>query len=343
MPFEFILDGCKIVLIDSPGFNDTDRSEAEVLAEIANYLDYTYRNPPHLKLTGIVYLQSIMDPKMYGSSLRNLRMFKDLCGESPLKNVVLATNRWEEARLLGKEQQALDKEGELRKDPQFWEPLLKGGSRMVRWEDTTDSALDIIRMFVNKTPEVLQIQKELVDQHKNLIDTKAGNTVNEEAIRLEKEYQEELSQIRKEMDEAKAARDVEMQEALEMARKDYERKLDKVRDEQKMLRYERRNEARRMQNEMNDLRAAYDRKLEEQLGAQKLDFDHTVAQLMANQDSMREEQRRLLQAEIEAMGKRPKDKRSGASLLLGLLPAFGSMIFAMLGIPLGIGFGGGGA
>jgi hypothetical protein len=346
-PFEFALDGYKIVLIDSPGFNDTVRSETEVLAEIANYLDFTYLNPPYLKLTGILYLQSIMDDRMYHSSLRNLKMFKGLCGESPLKNVVLATNHWQEARLLGKEQQALDKEQELLSDPQFWQPMLTRGSRMVRWEDTTESALEIIRMFVNKTPEVPQIQKELVIEKKKLIETKAGKTVNEKIIELESKYQEEIDKIRKEMDEAKAASDGETQEILEKDRQKYERKLDKLRDDQETLRYERRNEARRMQNEIDDLRAAHKKELEERLCAQKLDFDKTVEQLSANQDKFREEQRLAMEAEIEAMNSKPKESRSAAKLLVGLVPLLGSAVLGFLGIPIAFvgdgGAGGGGS
>ena len=208
-PFEFDLDGRHITLIDTPGFNDTTRSEAEVLTEIANYLDFTFRNPPHLKLNGIVYLQSIEDPRMYGSSLRNLKIFKDLCGESPLKNVLLVTNRWEKARHCGDFDKAVAKEKELRDSPKFWQPLIQRRSRMVRWDgkDAHEAARDILRMFVHATPEVLQIQKELVEQHKNLVDTTAGATVNEEAIRMEKEYQGELIKIRKELEDAALQRD----------------------------------------------------------------------------------------------------------------------------------------
>jgi hypothetical protein len=265
----FRLDGRHITLIDTPGFNDTTRSEAEVLTEIANYLDSTYRNPPHLKLNGIVYLQSIEDPRMYGSSLRNLKMFKDLCGESPLKNVLLVTNRWEKARRSGDYEKAVSKEKELRDGPKFWQPLLQCGSRMVRWEgdDAQRSALDILRTFLHATPQVLQIQRELVEQHKNLVDTTAGTTVNEEVIRMEKEYQTELNKIRKEMEEAALQRDEEVKEALEISKAEYEQKLSKIRQEQDLLHYERRSEARRMQNEMDDLRGAYNKEIEQKLSA----------------------------------------------------------------------------
>ena len=328
-PYDFELDGHQVTLIDTPGFNDTVRSEAEVLTAIANYMDFTYRNPPHLKLSGIIYLQSIQDPRMYGSSLRNLKMFKDLCGESPMKNVVLATNRWEDARVTGQEQQARDKEVELRTRTEFWQPLLKRGAQMMRCEDDRESALSIVRRFIDNRPEVLQIQTELVEQSKPLIETKAGTTVNEEALRVEKKYQAELNQIRKEMYEARAAADLEVQEALELSKREYERKLDKVRDEQELLRYEKRNDARRMQSEIDDLKAG--------LGKQKqLDFDDTAKTLLANQNRLRDEQRKIVNAEIEAMKKKPKDKRNGTTLVMKLVKSVGSFALSSMGIPMGL-------
>nr|OQO22531.1 hypothetical protein B0A51_09682 [Rachicladosporium sp. CCFEE 5018] len=327
-PFEFELDGRHVTLIDTPGFNDSSRSEAEVLTEIANYLDFTYRNPPHLKLNGIVYMQSIQDPRMYGSSLRNLKMFKDLCGESPMKSVLLTTNRWDKARSCGDFDKAVAKETELRDKANFWQPLIARGARMVRWDsdDTRAGAVEIVRALMGAAPEVLQIQRELVEQEKRLVDTTAGNTVNEEVLRVEKEYQAELVKIRSEMQEAVAARDEEVKEALEQSKKDYERKLGKIREEQDLLHYERRNETRRMQNEMDDLRSAYDRKLEKQLSAQKLDFDEVVAKLTANQGKLRHEQRVAMQAEIDKMKKEKSGKRSAGQLIMKILPLVGTVV-----------------
>lgn len=306
-----------------------------MLTEIANYLDFTYRNAG-LKLNGIIYLQSIEDPRMYGSSLRNLKMFKDLCGESPLKNVLLVTNRWEKAASSGELAKATAKEVELRDGPKFWQPLIKRGSCMVRWEgaDAHESALDLIRTFMNGTPEVLQIQRELVEQDKKLIDTTAGATVNEEVVRLEKEYQIEISKIRKEMQEASDQRDEDVKEALEASKQDYERKLGKIREEQDLLRYESRNEKRKRQSEIDDLRALYEKKMEHQLSAQKLDFDHTVEQLMANQDKLRAEQRLAMEHEIASMKQQKSEKRSSVKLVLSLIPLLGSVTLAALGIPM---------
>ncbi|KAK4892653.1 hypothetical protein LTR27_008929 [Elasticomyces elasticus] len=344
-PFEFDYGGHHITLIDTPGFNDTSRSETEVLKSIADYLDFTYRNPPHLKLTGIIYLQSVVDPRMYGSSLRNLKMFKDLVGPDPLRNVILATTRWGQAKKIGELELAESKEQQLGSEEAFWAPMVQRGSRMARFEDTRDSALQLILSLIGQKPIVLQIQSELVDQKKDLIDTAAGNTVNEETKRLEKKYKDEIAQIQKEMDEALAARDHDVQEALKKSEEDFQKKLDKVHAEQDMLRYERRNETRRMQDDMEELRSAYRKEiekregeLEKKIGAQKLDFDETVSRLKANEGKLREEQRRAMQQKIDEIDKKDSKGRTGLKLVASLLPLVGSIVLGFLGIG-GGGFG----
>jgi hypothetical protein len=331
-PFEFEHEGHKIILIDTPGFNDTTRSETEVLKAIADYLDFTFRNPPHLKLTGIIYLQSIMDTRIYGSSLRNLKMFKDLVGPDPLGNVILATSRWGMAERVDLDR-AVQREQELRTSEDFWAPMLQRGSHLARFEDTKDSALQLIMSLVEQNPVILQIQKELVQDGKKLIDTAAGNTVNEETKRLEEKYKAEIAQIQKEMDEALAARDKEVQEALQKSEKDFQRKLDRVREQQDMLRYEQRNESRRRQDEYDQLRAAHEKQLKHDLSEQKLGYDEIVAQLKANNAKLRQEQQNVVDAKIHEMNKKDKKDRTGVKLVLGLLPLVGTVIFGVLGLP----------
>jgi len=278
---------------------------------------------------------------MYGSSLRNLKMFKDLVGPDPLRNVILATTRWGQAVRAGEKEQAESKEEQLRTDKDFWAPMVERGSRMARFEDTRDSALQLILSLADQPPVVLQIQSELVDQSKNLIDTAAGNTVNEESKRLEEKYKAEIAQIQKEMAEAMAAREHDVQEALKRSEEDFQRKLDKVHAEQDMLRYERRNETRRVSHELEELRAAYQRELEHRLGNQKLDFEDTVRKLQANEAKLREEQRVALRQEIAEMKKKPKGDRTALRLLAAIIPTVGTIVLSFLGLgglPLG-GFG----
>jgi hypothetical protein len=335
--FEFDHKDHKITLIDTPGFNDTLRSEADVLKSIADWLDLTYRSPPHSKLNGILYLQSIMEPRMYGSSLRNLKMFKDLCGEDPLKNVILTTTRWGLATKAEQREMCEEREKQLTSTNDFWKPLIDKGARLARFEDSRESALSILTGLVGHDPVPLQIQQELVDEDKKLVDTTAGNTVIEETEKLQKKYEEELAAIQREMEEALAARDTEVQEALEESREAFEKKLAKVREEQDLLRYERRNESRQLQIDLDLLKAErwqkekeYEKRIIEQWETQKLEFDAVVEMLEASRDRLRKEQCEALDSLIqEGKKKAPKD-RSGLSLLVSVAGVISSVLVGVL-------------
>lgn len=82
-----------LYLVDTPGFDDTNRSDTEVLRELATWLTDSYT--AHIKLSGIIYLHRISDVRMQGSAKKNLFMFKKLCGNDALKNVILATTMWD--------------------------------------------------------------------------------------------------------------------------------------------------------------------------------------------------------------------------------------------------------
>jgi hypothetical protein len=278
-------------------------------------------------------------------------MFKDLVGLEPLQNVILATTRWGQAGRSLELELAESRERQLKTDDAFWAPMIERGSRTARFEDTQESAMQLIFNLTNKSPVVLQIQSELVDQEKDLVDTTAGNTVNEEVRRLEKKYKDELSQIQKEMDEAFAARDSDVQEALRKAGEEYQRKLDKVHAEQDMLRYERRSDKRRMQDDLDTLHAAYrveagerlresekrEREIEKLLDTQRLSFDDTVAKLKASEGKLREEQRVAMHQKINEFDKKDSKGRTALKLVMSLLPLVGTIVLGILGIGGGVG------
>lgn len=279
---------------------------------------------------------------MTGSSLRNLKMFRELCGQDPLKNILLVTTRWGIAEQVDAIQ-AKRREEQLRTDTKFWASMIAGGARMARFEDTRESATQLITSLQNCQPVALQIQSELVDQDKSLSQTSAGITVNEEMILLEKHYKDEVSKLVRELADAREAQDKALQEALEQAKEDSRKKLERVYRQQDALQYQRREQDRRVEDELQDLKAANQNLtlLLEKLGAQNLDFESTIARLEANSDKLREEQRVAMQAEIEAQKKQPKQHRSVWRLITGLFPLLGSVLFGLLGIPgLGILFGG---
>jgi hypothetical protein len=148
------------------------RSETQVLKDIADFLEQAYKS--NIRLNGIIYLQALTDRKMYGSSLRNLKMFRELCREDPLRSIILATTGWGEAKKADKLDKAMMNEKQLQTDPDFWQLLIKRGAAVERFMDTEESALEIILKLGNRTPVIIKIQRELVDDSKDLIDTSAG-------------------------------------------------------------------------------------------------------------------------------------------------------------------------
>lgn len=84
-----------VYLIDTPGFDDTTRSDAEVLGEIATWLGASYQQ--HILLHSIIYLHRITDRRMQGAARKNIRMFRQLCGnDDALSKVHLVTTMWDQ-------------------------------------------------------------------------------------------------------------------------------------------------------------------------------------------------------------------------------------------------------
>ncbi|KAJ8118978.1 hypothetical protein ONZ43_g3888 [Nemania bipapillata] len=103
-----------IYLIDTPGFDDDVRSDGDVLSLIAEWLLKTYKRKIHL--SGILYLHRISDNRMSGNALRNLKMFQNLCGQTALPNVILATTMWEKVS----EAEGVRLETLLKNKEQYW-------------------------------------------------------------------------------------------------------------------------------------------------------------------------------------------------------------------------------
>ncbi|KAF9259473.1 hypothetical protein L218DRAFT_947600 [Marasmius fiardii PR-910] len=106
----FTLAGREVILIDTPGFDDTNKSDYDILKMIAAFLATTYEEGH--KLTGVIYLHRISDLRMGGIARRNFNMFKELCGESSLKNVAIVTNMWGQMKRHQKEMRELQEQTE---------------------------------------------------------------------------------------------------------------------------------------------------------------------------------------------------------------------------------------
>lgn len=205
----------KVLLLDTPGFDDTIRSDSEILTEIARILAAQYELGVQLK--GIVYMQRITDIRMTGSSLKTFQIFQKICGETALKNVLLITSRWGEVEAsLGS-----SRERELRDD--FWAYMLGKGSNMSRFHGDRQSAISLIGQVLVKDGVVLELQRELVDGGKRLNETSAGAFLSDDLETLKVKYREELAgleRLKKELveNDRTMKRQIERDWAREQAR-----------------------------------------------------------------------------------------------------------------------------
>jgi len=95
-------------------------------------------------------------------------MFRELCGESTLKNVVIVTNMWGGVS----KETGEAREQELITKDIFFKPVLDKGALLERHENNQASAHKILQTIIKNHPLPLQIQRELVDQKVDISQSK---------------------------------------------------------------------------------------------------------------------------------------------------------------------------
>ncbi|TFK19372.1 hypothetical protein FA15DRAFT_697568 [Coprinopsis marcescibilis] len=225
----FMLDGRRVRLVDTPGFDDSSRSDADVLATIARFLAQEYTKGR--KLQGILYFHRISDVRMGALSKRNFVMFQKMCGEHTYANVVLVTSRWSEVNeLVG-----ISRENELKSKGIFFKPLIEAGAPLVRYERNIDSAHHAIRQVLRRAPVTLTIQKEMAVERKALAQTQAGMELQLEKLGHIQKYQESLKGLTQEIEIVKQENDMQTQQELEADLKELLVKMKVLEEENRKL------------------------------------------------------------------------------------------------------------
>jgi hypothetical protein len=99
-------------------------------------------------LAGILHFHRISGRRMGGISRKNFSMFRKLCGEKALQNLVVITNMWAEV-----DPQVGDaREAELAGSEISFKLVLDKGARMTRHDNTIFSAENIIRPLLPRGP-----------------------------------------------------------------------------------------------------------------------------------------------------------------------------------------------
>ncbi|KAK5203991.1 hypothetical protein LTR41_010201 [Exophiala xenobiotica] len=175
LSFEY--GGKKVHLIDTPGFNDSHRSESDVLEEICYWLSTAYGprdvdSSKRFLLNGIIYLHPLTEQKWTGTSQRSIDFLKALCGSENYSCISLATSFWDQTTPA----KGMEHERQLVDHPSRWGAILeKPGTRTHRHDSGYRSAIRIIASIIQKnTKYALRIQKELSQPDATLLDTTVG-------------------------------------------------------------------------------------------------------------------------------------------------------------------------
>ena len=146
-----------------------------------------------------------------------MAMFKKLCGDDPLKNVVVVTTFWDEIDVEG----GIQTETELKTKDRFFKALVEGGSKFARHGlysqeqpqgPEFQEPLSIVLDLLSLDPVFVEMQKELA-QGKAVEETSAGAELYRELEGLKRN----MSEMYKEMEVMKraSAKDRESREKLE--------------------------------------------------------------------------------------------------------------------------------
>ena len=163
-------------------------------------------------------MHRITDVRMGNTAQRTFRVFRELCGENTFKNVVIVTNMW------GNVNPELGEAREHELTTKFFKPVLDRGARMCRHDGTRDSALTILRHLVDNEAVVLTIQQEIVEERRGFADTAAGAVLSHALKEQADRHDEELRNLRAEMEIAMRAKDEE-------SRKELQEEVDNKREE----------------------------------------------------------------------------------------------------------------
>ncbi|KAI1023940.1 hypothetical protein LB504_005340 [Fusarium proliferatum] len=222
-------DTSDIYLLDTPEFDDTNRSDTEVLKEIALCLAKTYED--NVKLSGILYLHRITDRRMGGSAQKNLMMFRKLCGKDSLKNVILVTTMWEAENVATGEK----REQELIATDSFWGALVEEGAQVNRHNNTLSSAMSLLKTVAKNNRVTISIQKGMVSEHKDLNETEAGIGLNSDILLAEQRVIKEMSEALEMERQARKDQDEKSAEKQRQYRETMKKKIDYLNQERKNL------------------------------------------------------------------------------------------------------------
>lgn len=130
-------NGRRLILVDTPGYGDGDRSDAQIQDCITSGLKKLYRN--ELNLAGIIYIHDISSTRIFG--LDNLNFVLGL--KLNPRNMVLCTTKWSVPDNLEAE-----KERAKQLEEKYWKEVIKKGSTVHEFKNSHESAWKAVNLII---------------------------------------------------------------------------------------------------------------------------------------------------------------------------------------------------
>ena len=214
--YEITIDSTTLVLVDTPGFDDIEMSDYQILHAISAWLENSCEKGQ--LLSGLVYLHQINKTRMSGSAIRALHLFQRICGEDNYKNVILATTFWNKIEHC--KQEGIDREERLLADEGFWKVMKEKGAKPMRLGQNYKDILPALMAMAEKPTMTLEIQQEL-SNGLELEQTMAGLFIHEDNEELQKEQEMKTAKLQEDFNR----RLEEQQSRLDAARRETHQKM----------------------------------------------------------------------------------------------------------------------
>jgi DNA repair exonuclease SbcCD ATPase subunit len=247
---------------------------------------------------------------MTNAIMRNLTMFRNLCGDDAFQNVTLVTTFWDEMNDTAKGER---REKQLVEERKWWGYMASKGSRIRRFMNTRQTAIDIVTELAGLPCVTLQVQKEMVDEGLDVNKTTAAEALNKELAELAAKHSEELKRLQKDMERAIKDHDEELQQTIRDMQQEKRALIRRLENEQEALQADRREEIRQLEQKFNDHlhRLERERKereaeiddLESRLARERLDADSKL------QEALTRSSNTISQLKNEMEHARGEDKR----------------------------------
>lgn len=156
----------KVILVDTPGFSDTDLEDPQLFLKIANWIAKSHNSGE--PLNGAIFLQSISQPRVVKSEKDAVELFEKIVGSQASPQVVVASSMWDTLKY-----SATGNKNESNRKG-VWSNLEDGKAKFARFYNNEDSSLEIVRQFLNFPQTTFQLVEELRKSKGLVWDTSAG-------------------------------------------------------------------------------------------------------------------------------------------------------------------------